>query len=140
VRPRDTDLSGLVSELATEDAERARAIGGQVLYAMAGALEALPGHAGGKHPRELRDRAERLAGAAELDYSRQLVEALTIAVDALDEHTKKSADVALIGLRTQARSAIARIAADRPFSLQRAAVQDAVRLIADTLTVAAAAR
>jgi hypothetical protein len=33
---------------------------------------------------------------------------------------------------------VARIAADRPFALQRAAAQDAVRLIADALMVAGA--
>jgi hypothetical protein len=132
------ELPALVAHMAVEESEQARRSGAQVVYAIAGALETLPSHPlKAQHlAGKLRTLADRLADASELDYSPLLKEALAIAVEALDAVEK--VHVALATLRTQARTAVERIAIDRPFALQRAVAQDAVRLIADALAVAAA--
>lgn len=132
------ELPALVAHMAVEESDQARRSGAQVVYAIAGALETLPSHSSKvQHfAGELRTLASRLADASELDYSPLLKEALAIAVEAL--HAVEKVDAALVTLRTQARTAVERIATDRPFALQRAVAQDAVRLIADALAVAAA--
>ena len=61
-----------------------------------------------------------------------------VAEDAIAAVEKPQRFAALESLRTQARAAIAAVSAERPFELQRPAVQDAFRLLADALTIAAA--
>jgi hypothetical protein len=133
-------LAVLVARFAVEEADEARRTGAQLAFAMASTLDELPA----RPPKvaqlaaELRKHAQRLADAATLDYSAQLKEALTIAVDALAVVERAQRFSALAAMRTEARAAIGRINAERPFELQRAQAQDAVRLLTDALTVAAA--
>jgi hypothetical protein len=140
VAARGSDVAALVTRFAAQDADQAYRTGAQVLYAMGGAFDALPS----PPPKvqrlaaELRSRADRLAQATALDYSAQLKEALAVGEDALSSVEKAQRFSALKILRTQAHTAIAGISAERPFELQRPAVQDAFRLLADALTVAAA--
>ena len=140
VAARSSDLAALVTRFAAEDVGQASRTGAQIVYAMGGAFDALPS----PPPKvqrlaaELRSRADRLAQATALDYSAQLKEALTVGEDALAAVEKAQRFSALTTLRTQAHAAIAAISAERPFELQRPAVQDAFRLLADALTVAAA--
>jgi hypothetical protein len=107
---------------------------------MASALDELPARPSkvARHAAELRTHAQRLADAATLEYSAQLKEALTIAVDALAALERVPPSPALDSLRTEGRAAVGRINAERPFELQRPAAQDAVRLLTDALTVAGA--
>jgi hypothetical protein len=130
--PSGAELPALVARMALADSELARRTGGQAVYAIAGALSGLGRNAG-----ELRKRADRLANAAELDYAPLLKEALALAVDVLGKLDGKSP--AFERLRAEARDAVERIATDRPFELQRPVVQDALRLIADALTIARSA-
>lgn len=140
VAARGSDVAALVTRFAAQDGDQARRTGAQILYAMGGAFDALPS----PPPKvqrlaaELRSRADRLAQATALDYPAQLKEALTVGEDALGSVEKAQRLTALTTLRTQAHAAIAAISAQRPFELQRPAVQDAFRLLADALTVAAA--
>ncbi|MGZ3429415.1 MAG: hypothetical protein ACXVCV_22345 [Polyangia bacterium] len=133
-------LAALVARFAVDDPDQARRTGAQLLFAMASALDALPAHSAkvARHAAELRTHAQRVADANTLEYSAQLKEALTIAVDALAalEHVQRSP--ALDALRTEGRAAVGRINAERPFELQRPAAQDAIRLLTDALTVAGA--
>jgi hypothetical protein len=133
-----SDLSALIARFAVADAEEALRSAPQVVYAMAGKLDAIPDHPGKvtRSAAELRKRAERLADAATLEQAAQLKEALRIALNALDavEHAKREAD--LQRLRKEAHAAFERISAERPLELQRAAVQDAFRTVADLLAVA----
>jgi hypothetical protein len=131
----DRDLPGLVARLSIEDTDEARLTGAQILYAMAGAFEALQ-HTG--HTDDLRKQADELASAEPLDYSPRLKAALGIAVEALRSVEKRAPRPVLASLRAQAQAAVERISPQRPFALQRAAVQDAMRIIADALTVATA--
>jgi hypothetical protein len=121
-------LPALVARFSVEDDDMARRTGAQALFAISEALTALAVDAG-----DLRQRAERVAGAAPLEYARALREALTRAVAAL--RTAKATNAAFTALADQAREAVERIAPDRPFELQRAAAQDALRLIAAAITV-----
>ncbi len=130
----DRDLEGLVARLSIDDPDDARETGAQILYAMAEAFEALrqPGPAS-----SLRQHAETLASAEPLDYAPKLKEALAVAVEAIAAVEKNLRRAALPGLRAQAQAAVERISPQRPFELQRAAAQDALRLITDALAVAA---
>ncbi|MDB4966694.1 MAG: hypothetical protein JWN44_2383 [Myxococcales bacterium] len=140
VAARASDLGALVTRFAVQDAEQACRTGAQVLFAMAAAFDALPSPSSKVRQlaAELRSRAGRLASATALDYSAQLKEALAVAESAIAAVEKAQRFSALEILRTQAHTAIAAISAERPFELQRPAVQDAFRLLADALTVAAA--
>jgi len=132
------DLQSLLARFATADAEEAVRSAPQVLYAMSAALESLSGGSG-KVTRlagELRRRAERLAGADTLEQSTQLKDALGVAVDALDAVERTRRDVDLQSLRKEARAAVARIISERPLELQRGAVQDAFRIVADGIALA----
>jgi hypothetical protein len=133
-------LAALVGRFAVEDADAARRTGAQLAFAMASALDALPARPlkVTRLAAELRKHAQRLADAATLDYSAQLKEALMVAVEALAAVERAQRFSALEALRAEARVAVGRINAERPFELQRAAVQDVVRLLTDALTVAAA--
>jgi hypothetical protein len=124
------ELPQLVARFAVEDDDAARRTGAQALYALARQLQAL-----GANPHDLSERADKLTRAAPLDYAPQLREALERAVDAIG--TLHPANPATDSLIAQAREAVQRIARDRPFELQRPAVQDALRLISDALIVAA---
>jgi hypothetical protein len=115
-------LSALVARFAVEDDQGARRAGAQAVLALADELR----DAGG-----LRKRAERLAQAEPLGYAPELRDALEHAVGALGKLRAGPA---------WAPEAVQRIARDRPFELQRPAAQDAFRLVADALTVAAGAR
>lgn len=140
VAARGSDVAALVTRFAAQDGDQACRTGAQIVYAMGGAFDALPS-APAKVQRlaaELRSRANRLAQATALDYAAQLKEALAVAEDALAAIEKAQRLSALQTLRTQAHTAIAAISAERPFELQRPAVQDAFRLLADALTLAAA--
>ncbi|HEX8953609.1 MAG TPA: hypothetical protein VF945_17250 [Polyangia bacterium] len=140
VAARGSDVAALVARFAVQDGDQACRTGAQILYAMGGAFDALPS-APSKVQRlaaELRSRADRLAQATALDYSAQLKEALAVGEEALAAIDKAQRFSALQILRTQAHTAIAAISAERPFELQRPAVQDALRLLADALTLAAA--
>jgi hypothetical protein len=140
VAARGSDLGALVTRFALQDAEQACRTGAQILYAMAGAFDALPSPSlkVRRLAAELRSRADRLAQATALDYPAQLKEALAVAESAIAAVEKAQRFSALETLRTQAHTAIAGISAERPFELQRPAVQDAFRLLADALTVAQA--
>jgi hypothetical protein len=64
-----------------------------------------------------------------------LRDALDGAVEALGRLRRDAP--AFDALQSRARDAVERIARDVPFELQRPAAQDALRLVADALTVAA---
>ena len=136
----DHPLEGLVARFAVEDADQARSTGAQLTYAMARALDELPQRPAkvASLAGKLRAEAQKLADAPTLDYSAQLKKALTLAVEALAAVVQRERSGALETLRAEARDAVHRINSDRPFELQRPAAQDAIRLLADALTVAAA--
>ncbi|MCU1281679.1 MAG: hypothetical protein JWM53_5225 [bacterium] len=136
----DHPLGALVARFAVEDSDQARRTGAQLVFAMASAFDGLPARPSkiARLTAELRKHAQRLADAATLDYAAQLKEALTIAVDALAVVERAQRFSALEALRAEGRTAVSRINAERPFELQRPAAQDAVRLLTDALTVAAA--
>lgn len=140
VAARGSDVAALVTRFAAQDGDQACRTGAQIVYAMGGAFDALPSPPAKvrRLAGELRSRADRLAQATALDYPAQLKEALAVAEDALAAIDKAQGLSALKILRTQVHAAIAAISAERPFELQRPAVQDAFRLLADALTVAAA--
>jgi hypothetical protein len=134
-REGQRDLDALVSQLAVQEPEEARRTGAQAVVALADALGTLPSppkHAGAR-VRDLRERADRLAAAPPLDYSRQLKDALGKTVDTLEQANLAPAARQLLA---EARRATGEIRPDRPFDLQRAAAQDALRALADTITVA----
>jgi hypothetical protein len=122
-------LPALVARFAVEDDDMARRTGAQAVFAVGEALRALQVDAG-----DLSQRAERLASAAPLEYTLAFRDALERAVEALRK--VKASTVAFASLAAEAQEAVERIARDRPFELQRPAAQDALRLIADALTVA----
>lgn len=140
VAARGSDVAALVTRFAAQDGDQACRTGAQIVYAMGGAFDALPSPPAKvrRLAGELRSRADRLAQATALDYPAQLKEALAVAEDALAAIDKAQGLSALKILRTQVHAAIAAISAERPFELQRPALQDAFRLLADALTVAAA--
>jgi hypothetical protein len=122
-------LPALVARLSEEDDDTARRTGAQAVFAVGEALRALHGDAG-----DLSDRAEKLAHAAPLEYAPALHDALERAVAGLrrlDVHAPGFTELA-----KEAEEAVGRVARPRPFELQRAAAQDALRLITDALTVA----
>jgi hypothetical protein len=127
--PAGATLPVLVAQLSVEDDDMARRTGSQAVFAVGEALRALDGDAG-----DLGQRAEQLARAAPLEYAPALHDALERAVAAL--RRLRASPPAFADLGAQAHDAVERIARDRPFELQRAAAQDALRLIADALTVA----
>jgi hypothetical protein len=135
----DNPLAEMVARFAVEDADQARRTGAQLTFAMATALDELPQHPAkvAQLAAKLREHAQKLADAETLDYSARLKDALTIAVDALARVERAQRFSALETLCAEARAAVKSIIAERPFELQRPAAQDAVRLIADALTVAA---
>ncbi len=127
--PTGSALPALVARMAVEDDDMARRTGAQALFAVGEALRAL-----GVDARDLSQRAERLANAASLEYASILRDGLERAVDALGK--VKASGAAFAALTGEAHAAVGRIARDRPFELQRPAAQDALRLIADALTIA----
>ncbi|HEY7957338.1 MAG TPA: hypothetical protein VII38_18655 [Polyangia bacterium] len=131
-------LAPLVARFAVEEADAARRTGAQLLYAMADAFDALPGRSAKveRLATQLRAQAQGLSQAATLAYSSQLQAALSTAATALA--ALKKAGPALAILQAEARAAVGRVSAERPFELERPAVQDAVRLLTDGLTVAGA--
>jgi hypothetical protein len=133
-------LLALVARLAVDDTEQAQRTAAQALYAVADAFDALPSPSSKVHERaaELRTRAAALGDAEPLDYAARLKTALDAAVDALDAVGEARRLPALDSLRRQARDAVARITPERPFELQRARVQDALRLVCDGITIASA--
>lgn len=139
------DLSTLLARFAVADAEEALRSAPQVLYAMAEKLDTIPGRSGkvARLAVDLRQRAERLADAATLEQAAQLEDALRVALTALDAvdrggHSGREAE--LQRLRREAHAAVARISAERPLELQRGAVQDAFRTVADLIAVAGTAQ
>jgi hypothetical protein len=122
-------LPALVARFAVEDDDLARRTGAQAVFAVGEALRAHHVDAG-----DLSQRAERLASTAPLEYAPALRDALERAVEALRK--VKANTAAFASLAAEAHDAVERIARDRPFELQRPATQDALRLIADALTVA----
>jgi hypothetical protein len=122
-------LPALVARFAIEDDDMARRTGAQAVFAVGEALRAHGVDAG-----NLSQRAEQLASAAPLEYAPALRDALQQAVEALRK--VKASAAAFASLTAEAHDAVERIARDRPFELQRPAAQDALRLIADALTVA----
>jgi hypothetical protein len=122
-------LSALVARFAVEDDDSARRTGAQAVHAIAVELRAR-----GVDPGDLENRADRVAKAAPLEYATALREALSAAADALGKLPGRTP--AFDALRGEAHDAVQRLAKERPFELQRAAMQDALRLIADALTVA----
>lgn len=128
--PSGVGVSALVARFAIADEEGARRLGPQVVSAIADELRRQGADAG-----DLARRADRLAGAAPLEYAPALRDALDGAVEALGRLRRDAP--AFDALRSQARDAVERIARDVPFELQRPAAQDALRLVADALTVAA---
>jgi hypothetical protein len=129
-------LQALVLRFAVEEAAEARRTGARAIAAVASALPGLPipvKHVG-RVARELQERADRLAGAPLLDYAGKLKEALAAILAALDGAQSPPAAKLLL---VEARQAVDALRPDRPFELQRACAQDALRLIADALTVIA---
>lgn len=122
-------VSALVARFAVEDDAAARRTGAQALHAIVVELRGRGVDAG-----DLEARAQRLGRAAPLEYAPALRDALDQAVDALGRVRVRAP--AFATLCDQARQAVQRIARDRPFELQRPAAQDALRLVADALTVA----
>jgi hypothetical protein len=128
-----SDLSELVARFAVEEPDDARRTGAQVIAAMGDQLLRLPippEHAG-QTARELRKRADRLAKAPALEYSKQLKDALSLVVGSLDRAALSPA-----GRRQlqEAHLAMDAIRADRPLDLQQAAMQEALRLVTDVMT------
>jgi hypothetical protein len=134
-----SELSQLVARFAVEDPDDARRTGAQALAAMADALDRLPRaseHA--RHTaRELRKRAARLANAPSLEYSGQLKDALSLVVGSLERTEVSPAERRLLD---EARVAVDAIRADRPLELQKAAEQEALRLVSDAFTVSVSAQ
>jgi hypothetical protein len=127
--PAGATLRALVARLSVEDDDIARRTIAEIVRAIADELRALRLDAG-----NLDERAEKLTGAAPLEYAPALRDALDRAVTALRKY--KAGTPAFATLAAEAHDAVQRITRDRPFELQRAATQDALRLISDTLTVA----
>jgi hypothetical protein len=134
-----SELSQLVARFAVAEPADARRTGAQAIAAMADALPRLPrppAHA--MHTaHKLRKRAEELAKAEPLDYAAQLKDALSLVVGALDRAAVSPAERSLLD---EARVAVDAIRPDRPLQLQEAAVQEALRLVSDAITVAISAR
>jgi hypothetical protein len=132
--PTGNELSRLVARLAVDEPSDARRTGAQAIAALADALEQLPlkpKHAG-RTAHELRKRAGQLAAASALDYAGQLKDALSLAVGALD---RADAPPAVQRLLDEAQVAVDAIRPDRPLELQRPQAQEALRLVADAITV-----
>jgi hypothetical protein len=125
-----TTVHALVARISVENDETARRTVAETLFAIAEALRALQ-----VDPGDLAERAGKLPGKAPLEYCPALRDALDRAVAALGTH--KSGTPAFATLVTEARHAVERVTRDRPFELQRPAIQDALRLISDALTIAA---
>jgi hypothetical protein len=127
-------LQSLVLRFAVEEAAEARRTGAQAIAGVASALPELPlsiEHVA-RITHDLQERADRLSAAAPLDYAGQLKDALAAIEVALHgAHPPPAAEALLV----EARQAVDALRADRPFELQRACAQDALRLIADALTV-----
>jgi hypothetical protein len=123
-------VRALVARLSVENDDIARRTIAEALYAIADALRALH-----LNPGDLSQRAEKLTSAAPLDYAPALHDALERAAAALRNY--KASNPAFETLASDAHEAVERVTRDRPFELQRSAVQDALRLITDALTVAA---
>jgi hypothetical protein len=133
-----SELSQLVARFAVEEPGDARRTGAQAIAAMGDALQRLPhppAHAG-HTARELRKRADGLAKAEPLDYSAQLKDALSLVVRSLDRAQVSPAERSLLN---EAHVAVDAIRPDRPLQLQEAAVQEALRLVADAITVGVSA-
>jgi hypothetical protein len=134
-----SELSHLVTRFAIAQPDAALRTGAQAIAALADALGRLPlakEHAE-RTPKELRKRAERLAIAPPLDYAEQFKDALSLALRALDRPSALPAERRLLD---EAKVAIEAIRTDRPLEMQRANAQEALRLIADALTVRVTAR
>src|SRR5204863_5137563 len=129
------ELQILATRFATEEAEQARITGAQALQALASAIEALPQPTKERSEaiQDLRSRADALPGASSLSYSRRIREALESAVSGLANAGVAGVPIALVA---EARRAVGRIDIERPFELQRAAVQDALRVLVDAVTIA----
>ncbi len=134
-----SELSQLVARFAVEQPDDARRTGAQAIAAMSHALLRLP--LAPEHTRrtarELQKRAEHLATASPLEYSGQLKDALSLAVRSLARAAAQPAERRLLD---EAEVAVDAIRADRPLDLQQAAVQDALRLVTDAMTVSVTAR
>jgi hypothetical protein len=128
-----TDLDALVARFAAAELDDSRGLGAEVVVALLEAAQALArpsARAGVEAPRR---RVARLAAAAPLDYAGELKEALAKVVASLDESDLPSGSRGLID---EAHRAVEAIRIDRPFDLQRAIAQDAIRLLADAIVVA----
>jgi hypothetical protein len=133
-----SELSQLVARFAVEEPADARRTGAQAVAAMGDALQRLPrppAHAG-HIAHELRKRADELAKAEPLDYSAQLKDALSLVVRSLDGAARSPAERSLLD---EAHVAVDTIRPDRPLQLQEAAVQEALRLVADAIAAGVSA-
>jgi hypothetical protein len=129
------ELSSLVLRCAVDDPELARRAGAQAVTGFAEALLRLP-----SLPKSALDAARRahaqaaaLADAPLLEYASQLKGVLARLVDAVEGLPLSSAAARLLA---DARRAVGAIRPDHPFELQRAVTQDALRALADVITVA----
>jgi hypothetical protein len=126
-----SELSRLVARFAVDEPDNARRTGAQAIVEVADQVERLP-FAHQHEADDLRKKAGQLAAASPLDYAPKLKEALTLAIKSLD---RESAPAATRQLLDEARVAVDAIRPDRPLELQRPAAQEALRLVADAITV-----
>jgi hypothetical protein len=127
--PGGSTLRALVARLSVENDDIARRTIAEALVAMADQLQALR-----LDPGDLRQRAAKLTGVPPLEYAPELRDALDRVV-ALLRRPPPSAP-AFATFAADAHDAVERVRRDRPFELQRAATQDALRLITCALTIA----
>jgi hypothetical protein len=127
------ELPELVARFAVEEPEEARRTGAQAIAAMAEALvrRPLPPEHADRTARDLRKRAERLAGAPPLEYAGELKDALALVARSLDRSAASPAERRALA---QAKVAVETIRDDRPMQLQHAAVAAALRLVTEALT------
>ncbi len=120
-----SELSQLVARFAVDEPDDARRTGAEAIAALGDTMH-------GRIGDELGKRADRLAKAPPLEYAAQLKDALSLAVGALD---RAAAPPAARRLIDEAEVAVDAIRPDRPLELQRPAVQEALRLVTDAITV-----
>jgi hypothetical protein len=127
------DVDALVARLAAAELDDAGRIGAEVVHALSGAARALARPDASTKGDALDKPAARLSKSPALDFAPLLKQSLSKVAATLDGSRLPPASRRLL---QQARRAVEAIRIDRPFDLQRAIVQDAVRLLADALTVA----
>jgi hypothetical protein len=127
------DLDALIARFAAAELDDARGLGAEVVVKLLESAHALTRPGDQPQLEALRRHTAQLAAAGPLDYAGELKQALARVVASLDQSDLSSGSR---GLLDEAHRAIEAIRIDRPFDLQRAIAQDAVRILADAIVVA----